>query len=219
MTITWYGQSCFKIQTRSKRGSDEIIIFTDPFDKSIGLRPPQGQANIVTISHQHIDHNNTDSLKGDFFTVDAPGEYSIQGITIEGIESFHDNVEGQEVGRNTIFLIESEDIRICHLGDLGHKLSQKQLDRMNGVDILMIPVGGKKSLSPKLAEEVMGQIEPKMIIPMHYKINGMETDMIDEKAFCAEVGNCPKELMPKLVLKKKDLEDKENEIVLMSVGS
>lgn len=215
MIISWYGHSCFKITTRTKRGSEEVTIITDPYDKSIGLRPPQGSADIITISHEHHDHNNRSALKGDFFIADAPGEYSIKGITIEGVDSFHDDKNGQERGRNTIFLIESEDMRICHLGDLGHKLSEKQLDRLTGVDILMIPVGGHGTLDGKLAEQVIGQLEPGIIIPMHYKIDGLRAEIDDEKPFCEEIGNCPKEKVQKLVLKKKDIEDKENEIVLM----
>jgi L-ascorbate metabolism protein UlaG (beta-lactamase superfamily) len=123
MNITWYGQSCFKIQTKSQRGGKETTIITDPFDKSIGLRPPQGIAEIVLISHtQHNDHNNVSAIKGDPFVIDASGEYSIEGIQIEGIESFHDKSNGEERGRNTIFTIDSEGMRICHLGDLGHIL-------------------------------------------------------------------------------------------------
>jgi L-ascorbate metabolism protein UlaG (beta-lactamase superfamily) len=217
MIISWYGHSCFKIQTRTKRGGEEVTLITDPFDKSIGLRPPQGQTDIVTISHPHYDHNNTSLLKGDFFTIDAPGEYSIKDISIEGIDSFHDIEKGEKRGRNTIFVIESEDIRICHLGDLGEKLNEKQLERMNGVDILMIPIGGTYTLDGKLAEEVIAQVEPKIIIPMHYKIPGLAIDIDDEKVFCAEMGNCPKETTQKLILKKKDIEEKENEIVLMSI--
>ena len=170
MIITWYGHSCFKIVTRTKRGSEEITLVTDPYDKSIGLRPPQGQADIVTISHSFPSHNNLESLKGDYFVADAPGEYSIKGITLEGIDSFHDDQQGQQRGRNTIFIIESEDIRVCHLGDLGQKkLDEKQLDRMTGIDILMIPDGGHDTLDAKTAEQIIGQIEPKLIIPMHYK--------------------------------------------------
>lgn len=220
MIITWYGHSCFKIQTRPKRGGEEITIFTDPFDKSIGLRPPQGQANIVTISHDHHDHNNPGFLKGDLFKIDAPGEYSINGVTIEGVDSFHDKNSGSESGRNTIFIFESEDVRLCHLGDLGHKLNEKQLDKINGVDILMIPVGGKYTISAQEAEQVIGQIEPKIIIPMHYRTKGTNIqDIDDEKAFCSELGNCPKEKIQKFTFKKKDIENKENEIVLFEIAN
>jgi L-ascorbate metabolism protein UlaG (beta-lactamase superfamily) len=217
MTIQWYGHSCFKISTKPEgRGSGEdVIIFTDPFQKEIGLRPPQGKADIVTVSHDHMDHNNADALRGDPAILDIPGEYSIKGVSIKGISSFHDKKEGAENGLNTIFVFESEGIRFCHLGDLAHLLDKNQLEEINGVDILAIPVGDQKSLSGKEAKEVVDQIGPKIILPMHYKIKGSKFQGDDEKVFCKEIGTCPREKMPKLILKKKDLEDKELEVILL----
>ncbi len=217
MNISWYGHSCFKIQTKAKRGGDDIIIFTDPFDKSVGLRRPQGQANIVTISHAHHDHNDTELLKGDFFVANSPGEFSIQGVTIEGIESFHDDQEGLLRGRNTIFVFESEDLRICHLGDLGHELTDQQIDAIGDIDVLMIPIGGTYTLDAKGAKKVVGQIEPKIILPMHYKIDGITLDIDDETDFCNELGMTSKDKLQKLLIKKSDLEEIENKVVIMSV--
>lgn len=219
MNIAWYGHSCFKIQTKPQRGLEEITIFTDPFDKAIGLRPPQGSANIVTVSHDHHDHNNTGALKGEPFIVDAPGEYSIKGIQIIGIDSFHDNQQGAERGRNSIFIIESEDLKICHLGDLGHILSEDQVEKIGDVDVLMIPVGGKFTLNSKEAEEVVSQIEPKIILPMHYKTKGLNIDGIeDEKKFCSEIGSCIEKNVPRLNIKKKNLSETENKIILLSIS-
>ncbi len=217
MNISWYGHSCFKIQTKAKRGGDDIIIFTDPFDKSIGLRRPQGQANIVTISHGHKDHNDTELLKGDFFVADSPGEFSIQGVTIEGIDSYHDDQQGALRGRNTIFILESEDLRICHLGDLGHELTDEQVDAIGDIDVLMIPIGGTYTLDAKGAKKVVGQIEPKIILPMHYKVDGTSLDVDDEKEFCNELGATIKEKTQRLSLKKSEIEDTENKVILMSV--
>jgi len=140
MIITWYGHSCFKIQTRPQRGAEEVVIFTDPFDKTVGLKPPQGNADIVLVSHDHFDHNNTASLKGDPFVIDACGEYSFKDVSIEGISSFHDNEKGQRKGLNNIYTIRSENMTVCHLGDLGHTLSEKQVEEIGDVDILMIPI-------------------------------------------------------------------------------
>lgn len=217
MNISWYGHSCFKIQTKAKRGGKDVTIITDPFDKSIGLRRPQGQANIVTISHKHGDHNDTELLKGDFFTADSPGEFSIQGVTIEGIESFHDNEEGILRGRNTIFVFESEEMRVCHLGDLGHELTDNQVDAIGDIDILMIPIGGTYTIDAKGAKKVVGQIEPKVIIPMHYKVDGLTVDIADETEFCNELGTTTKDKLPRLSLKKKDLDETENKVIIMSV--
>lgn len=221
MIISWYGHSCFKIQTKPKRGEGDVVIFTDPFDKSIGLRPPQGQAHIVTVSHtQHDDHNNAAALRGEPFVVDAAGEYSLNGVTVQGVESFHDDKQGAERGRNTIFVLESEGIRVCHLGDLGHKLSDKQLDEIGHVDILMIPIGGTYTIGAKEAEDVIGQIEPKIIIPMHYKVKGLKLDIADEKGFIKDLGkNGGKEVLPKLVIKSKDLSSFENKLVIMSIAN
>lgn len=217
MNISWYGHSCFKIQTKAKRGGEEVTIITDPFDKSIGLRRPQGQANIVTISHDHGDHSDTELLKGDFFVANSPGEFSIQGVTIEGIDSFHDKEEGALRGRNTIFVFESEDMRVCHLGDLGHELTDSQVDAIGDIDILMIPVGGTYTLDAKEAKKVVGQIEPKIIIPMHYKVDGLTLDVTDETDFCNELGATIKDKLPRLSVKKKDLFETENKVIVMNM--
>lgn len=220
MIIQYYGHSCFKLITKpAGRGQEDVIVFFDPFDnKSVGLRPPQGQANIVLISHDHPDHNNAAALKGEPTVIDIPGEYSLKGINIVGIDSFHDEKEGKVQGHNTIFILETEDLKICHLGDLGTDLDQKQLSEIDGVDVLMIPVGGKYTIDGKKAEEIIKKIEPALIIPMHYRIpGGAITDIDDEKKFCAEIGSCPREKVSKLNIKKKDLESKVMEIILMGI--
>jgi L-ascorbate metabolism protein UlaG (beta-lactamase superfamily) len=219
MLIQYYGHSCFKLTAKpAGRGQDEVVVFIDPFDKKIGLRPPQGQADILTISHAHFDHNNISALKGSPVVLDIPGEYSLKGINIVGINSFHDQSEGKEQGQNTIFIFESDDLKICHLGDLGSDLDQKQLEEIDGVDILMIPIGGKYTLDAKKAVELIKKIEPSIVIPMHYKISGSTlTDIDDEKKFCGEIGNCPREKVSKLNIKKKDLEGRIMDVVLMGV--
>ena len=118
---------------------------------------------------------------------------------------------------NTIYILESEDLKICHLGDLGTDLDEKQLEEIDGVDVLMIPVGGNYTIDGKKAAEIIKKIEPTIIIPMHYKMNGTIVDIVDEKKFCSEMGNCPKEKVSKLNLKKKDLEGKSMEIILMGI--
>lgn len=218
MNITWYGHSCFKIQTKSQRGGNEITIVVDPFDKSLGLRPPQGNAEIVLVSHQHYDHNNISAVKGTPFVIDSPGEYSIEGIQIEGIESYHDKVKGAEKGRNTIYTIDSEGIRVCHLGDLGHLLEENQVEEIGEVDVLMIPVGGKFTLDSKEAEEVITQIEPKIIIPMHFKVEGSNVDVNDAEKFCKEYGGTTERGIAKLNLKKKDLIETETKVVVMEIN-
>lgn len=218
MNIQYYGHSCFKITTKpAGRGQDDVNVFLDPFNKQVGLRPPQGQADVILVSHDHPDHNNIEALKGEPDIIDIPGEYSVKGINIVGIKTYHDDKNGQERGLNTVFLLDSEDLRICHLGDLGTDLTEKQLEEIDAVDVLMIPIGGKYTIDSKKAIELIRKIEPKIIIPMHYKIEGSTADITDEKSFCAEIGNCPAGKVSKLNLKKKDLEGKSMETILMGI--
>lgn len=219
MIIQYYGHSCFKITTKpAGRGKDDVAVFFDPFDKSVGLRPPQGQADLVLVSHNHSDHNNVEALKGEPYVIDIPGEYSAKGANIIGIASYHDDKNGKERGENTIYVLEAEDLRICHLGDLGTDLSEKQLEKINGIDILMIPIGGGDyTIDGKKAVDIIKKIEPKIIIPMHYKMKDSTVEVDDEKKFCNEIGSCPKEKVSKINIKKKDLEGKEMEVVLMDV--
>lgn len=215
MNIQYYGHSCFKITTKpAGRGQEDVNIFLDPFDKTVGLRPPQGSADLVLVSHDHHDHNNASALRGEPVILDIPGEYSVRGVNIQGIASYHDQKE--EVA-NTIFVLESEDLRICHLGDLGTDLSSKQLDLIDGVDVLMIPIGGKYTIDFKQAVDLIKKIEPKIAIPMHYKIKGSLIDIDNEKNFCNEIGNCPTEKVSKINIKKKDIEGKSMEVVLMDL--
>ncbi len=212
MVITWYGQSCFKIQ------SGETVLFTDPFNREIGLTPPRGQANIVTVSHGHSDHNNCESLSGEPLLIEGPGEYEFKGVNVKGVFSFHDNQEGKERGTNTMYVIEMENIRICHLGDLGQKkLTEEQVEELDGVDILMIPVGGVSTLDAEQAAEIINQIEPRIVIPMHYKIPGLVFKYEGVEPFLKELGAAKNEPVDKLTLKKKDLPQEETEIVIMKV--
>jgi len=218
MNIQYYGHSCFKITAKpAGRGQEDVNVFIDPFDKATGLRPPQGQADLVLVTHQHHDHNNVEALKGYPVVVDIPGEYSVKGINIVGIDSFHDEKSGQERGKNTMYVLEVENMKICHLGDLGCDLTEKQMGEIDGVDILMVPIGGKYTIDAKKAIEIIRKLEPKTVIPMHYKINGSTVDVSDEKEFCNEIGNCSNIKTSKLSIKKKDLDDKQMEVVVMSI--
>lgn len=213
MIITWLGHSCFKIQ--DKAGPDGITVATDPFEKSVGLKAPNFEADIVTISHEHFDHNNAKSLRGDPFVIDTAGEYDIKGVLIQGVDSYHDEQEGKERGKNTIYRIEMDDISLVHLGDLGHVLDNRQLEALVGIDILMIPVGGKYTLDGKKAVEVVSQIEPRIVIPMHYKIPNLKVDIETEEKFVKEMGLTPTK-EEKLKISRKDLPQENMELVVFS---
>ncbi len=202
MIISWYGHSCFKIQASS--GGSQLVIVTDPFAKEAGLTPPRLQADIVTVSHQHFDHNNAEAIGGNPFVVNLPGEYEVKSVIIKGVPSFHDKSEGAERGGNTIYHIKAEGISLCHLGDLGQeKLTAQQLEQIGDVDVLFVPIGGKYTLDGSEAAEIINQIEPKIVIPMHYKVAGLAIGLDDEKEFLKEIGEA--ETVDKIVLKKKDL--------------
>lgn len=213
MKITWHGQSCFKIVTKN------TTIIIDPFSKDIGLKPPHFEADIVTISHDHYDHNNVSALRGAPFVMDSPGEYELKGTAILGIDSFHDKKEGKERGLNTIFVIEAEDMRICHLGDLGQKeLTDEQLEKIGEVDILMIPIGGVYTIDSEEAASIINQIEPRIAIPMHYKIPDLNIKLQGIEPFLKEMG-MEKQLVEQLVIKKNDLpKEGEMKVVVMKVA-
>jgi len=173
MHIQHLGHSCFKLQGKDSKG-EGITIVTDPFNKDYGLRVPSTEADIVTISHDHKDHNNISAIKGSPYVIDTAGEYEIKDTFIQGIDSAHDDKDGKEHGGNLIYRINFEDVVITHLGDLGHVLNNKQIEALQGTDILIVPVGGTYTLDAKKAVEVINQVEPRMVIPMHYQVPGLK---------------------------------------------
>jgi len=213
MIINWYGHSCFKITNQG----GHLIVLTDPFDKKIGLNPPRCSADITTVSHQHNDHNNVKAITGmegnQPFIIDSAGEYEIKGVSIVGCRSFHDKEKKEQ---NIIYVMEIDKIRICHLGDFGQdKLEDKQIEKIGNIDILMIPVGGNFTIGAKRAVKIVNQIEPRIIIPMHYNLPGVKIKLNDVKDFLKEMGLNGIEAVDKLTIKKKDLIEKETEVVLM----
>ncbi len=214
MIITWQGQACFKLQ--DKIGPDGVTVVTDPFNKDIGLKVPNFEADIITVSHDHHDHNNVSALRGTPFVVDCAGEYDFKGVLIEGIDSFHDDREGAERGGNIIYRLEIDDISITHLGDLGHSLNDAQLEKVAGTDILLIPVGGKYTIDAKKAVEVISQIEPRIVIPMHYKVKDLKVDIDGVDKFIKEIGLTPT-YEEKLKISKKDLPQEDMELVILSI--
>lgn len=213
MIITWWGQSCFRIQ--DKIGSDGLTVVTDPFDKSLGLKVPNFEADIVTVSHDHFDHNNTAALRDDPFVIDKPGEYDTKGVMIQGVDSYHDEKQGEERGNNVIYRIEMDEITLVHLGDLGHTLENKQLESLVGTDILMVPVGGTYTLNAPKAVEVVSQIEPRMVIPMHYKVSGLSVDLDTVDNFVKELGINPT-YEDKLKITPKELPQENMELVVFN---
>lgn len=163
MKISWLGHSCFKIESDGGK-----IIVTDPFDEAVGYPLPKAKADVVTVSHDHHDHNHVAAIGGNPAVVRGPGKKAAAGIEFLGIASYHDDRGGKRRGKNTIFSFEMDGIRVCHLGDLGHLLSEEDAAALGDVDVLMIPVGGVYTLDAGGAKKVVGQIRPKVVIPMHF---------------------------------------------------
>lgn len=187
----------------------------DPFSKTIGLKPPKIKDDIVLITHSHFDHNDLEDMNPEAFVIDSPGEYEKKGIAIRGISSYHDKVEGKERGINTIYVLKAEDVTICHLGDLGQeKLTESQVDEIGDVDILLVPVGGNYTINYKEAIGVISQIEPKIIIPMHYKVKDLKIELDGPEKFVKELGLAP-EKVDKYKIAKKLLPLEEMKLVML----
>lgn len=210
MEITWLGHACFRL-----KGKD-VTVITDPYEKSIGYSLGRPQADIVTVSHDHFDHNYIQGIGGDFKVVKGPGEYEIKNVFIKGIATFHDSEGGKARGRNTIFSITLDDIVVCHLGDLGHVLTQAQAEEIEAVDVLLVPVGGVYTINAVQAAEVVSLLEPKIVIPMHYQTEvlslGRPLDPVDR--FIKEMGLKSLAPQPKLVVARNTLPEETQVVVL-----
>lgn len=203
--IYWAGQSCFQISVSNSRDHSADIVI-DPYDEKIGLKLPNLSADILLVTHDHYDHNNVKGVKGDPFLVEGPGEYEVKGVFIQGIPSFHDDKEGKERGQSTIYVLEAEEMRFCHLGDLGQKqLTDEQLEKIDGIDVLMIPVGGEYTIDSSEAQKIIGQIEPKIVIPMHYSLPKLKMKLDDVSKFLKTMGKPSVAPQDKLLVKESTM--------------
>ncbi|MFH0988087.1 MAG: MBL fold metallo-hydrolase [Parcubacteria group bacterium] len=219
MYISWLGHSCFKFE--DKVNNNNVVVVTDPYDsKEVGLHLTKTKSDIVTVSHFHPDHCFVEAIGGteekkEPMVFDRPGEYETKGVFVNGIGSYHDKKEGAERGKSTMFIFHINGLSILHLGDLGTTLSDVQLEKIGDVDILLIPIGGKYTIDSKEAAEVVKQVEPRIVIPMHYKIDGVtikDLDTVDK--FKKEMGNGG-EVLPKLKITKKELLAEETKLVIL----
>lgn len=219
MHITHHGLSCFKVVAKTAgRGSEDVTVVFAPYDKSLGLRPPQGNADVVLIPHYDSMFNNPSILRGEPVVIDKPGEFAVKGINIVGKDAPADLRGGESRGNTVIFSLDIEDMKIAYLAGLGTDLEPDVLETVIGADILFLPVGDTDGIDGKTAETLARKIEAKIVIPMQYKVKGLKAkNLIDEKDFCSHIGNCPKTTLDKLMIKSKDIENKTMEIVLMDI--
>ena len=199
MIVTWLGHSCFLLE-----GKDGISLLLDPFhEDEVGYSLPSVRADIVLISHDHLDHNNALAAGRDAKAISGPGRHNCLGMDILGIESYHDAERGRLRGSSTIFCFLLDGIRVCHLGDLGHALSPDQLKAIGAVDLLFIPVGGRYTIDAPGANEVMRQLNPAVAVPMHYQTHALSFDLDPVDDFLKGKGEAQR--LKKLVLDKGEL--------------
>lgn len=214
MDIKYLGHSSFLLSNRRAK------VVTDPFDPvMVGLKFPRTEAQIITLSHHHDDHDAVSQVEGTPKIFDIPGEYEVLGVRITGFPSFHDGKEGAERGTNTIFKMELDDVHILHLGDIGHMPSDEILEEIDTVDVLLIPVGGVYTIGPDEAAKVVAKIEPSCVIPMHFGDSALNQATFAGLAPVAEflqkidaVNTTP---LPKLSLSKADLTGEEMKVVVL----
>ncbi len=215
MDIYWYGQACFKL-----KGKNASVVI-DPYDPDFtGLKLPKDlQADVVLNTHDHKDHNFISVVKdpqgGVPMAFSEPGEYEVARVVITAISSFHDNSEGSERGVNTIFHLLFDGLDIVHLGDLGQtKLTETQIAEIGQTDILFIPVGSVYTIDAKAASEIVSQLEPKIIIPMHFKTEGLKFELEGVEGFLKEMGAEGVIPVPKLSITKDKLPEEPQVVVL-----
>jgi L-ascorbate metabolism protein UlaG (beta-lactamase superfamily) len=182
LDITWLGHSCFRIKGK------EVTVITDPCHPSLGYSLAKLQADIVTLSHFHPGHSYTEAITSEFKEVRGPGEYELKGTFITGISTWHDAVQGQKLGKNTVYLLEMDGMILCHLGDLGHLPSSEFIEDVGDIDVLFLPVGGVSTIGGSTAAEIVRRLTPKVVIPMHYKTAALTKELEPVDKFLKEVG-------------------------------
>jgi L-ascorbate metabolism protein UlaG (beta-lactamase superfamily) len=206
--ITWHGHACFTIRGR------DVTVLTDPVPATSGYDMGNPAANIVTVSHDDQGHSALENVQEGYRLINGPGEYEIQEVFINGIQTFHDAERGAKYGKNTVYVIEIEDLVICHLGDIGHVLTDQQVELISAVDVLLVPVGGGPIISPAQAAEVIGQIEPGIVIPMQFRTEKGDFEREPVDGFIREMASAEHETLERLRVRKSDIGESARVVVL-----
>ncbi|RLE92162.1 MAG: Zn-dependent hydrolase [Thermoprotei archaeon] len=181
--VKWHRHACFEI-----RGSSVTVVI-DPHDgASLGIAPPSCKGDVILVTHDHFDHNAVSIVaKPDSeILVMLRGEKTVKGVYVKGIKTYHDKFEGRQRGENTVYLFIVDGIRFAHLGDLGHVLNESEIKELGEVDVLFIPVGGTYTIGAKEAAEIVNKLSPKLVMPMHYKIPGLELPLSEVDKFASK---------------------------------
>lgn len=206
--IRWFGHNCFRIRAK------EATVLTDPVGKKTGYVMPKQAVDIVTLSHDHPGHANLEGVKSDYQTISGPGEYELHDIFVTGVRTYHDKQQGAELGYNTIYLLELENLVFGHLGDLGHQLNEDHTERFNGVDVLFVPAGGGPVLPPSEMAELIANLSPKMVIPMQYRTPKGDAERDEVGPFLKHLGVEVPKPVDKLTIKPSDLTDQMQVVLL-----
>lgn len=210
--ITWHGHACFTIKGR------DVTVLMDPVPSSSGYDLGNPTADIVTVSHDHSGHSALEKIQDGYRLINGPGEYEIQDVLIDGVQTYHDANQGKQSGKNTVYVVEIEDLVICHLGDIGHILTEKQVESIGAVDVLLVPAGGGPIITQAQAAELIAQIEPSIIVPMQFRTEqgDLEREPID--GFLKEMASAEHELLQKLRVRQSDLGESVRIVVLEPVS-
>jgi len=199
MEITWFGHSCFRIKGK------EAVVLIDPCSDTTGYSLGKIQANIVAISHAHPGHSYLDTLQEGYRAIKGPGEYEIKDTYITGIATFHDDVQGKKSGKNTVYVIEMEGVTLCHLGDLGHALTPEVTGELGSINVLFVPVGGHSTIWAQAAADLVRNLNPGYVIPMHYKTADEKADLEFPERFLKELGIKDLASQPKLIVTRTNI--------------
>lgn len=215
MKLKWLGHSCFLITSETG-----LKIITDPYETAQGVKyaPVKETADIVTVSHDHFDHNAVSSVTGKPEVVKGIGIKHVKGIEFKGIASYHDEAVGKQRGINTIFCFSVDGIKICHLGDLGHSLNSEQLKEIGDVDLLLIPVGGYFTIDARVSTQICNKLKPRAVVPMHYKTPKLDFPVAGVDDFLAGKGNVKRLDRSEIELKAEVLKN-EPEILVLKPAS
>lgn len=213
MDITWLGHACFRLRGR------EATLITDPFERSLGLTLGRQSADIVTISHESPHHGASDLIGGSPRVLRGPGEYEVKGVMVTGVATPGERIAGGGHARNTAYAITIDEIVVCHLGDLGKPLTVDQIEALKDPDVLLIPVGGHCTIGPAEVTEVISQLEPKLVVPMHYALPGLTVRLEPLERFTREMGLEEAHPQPKLSVTRGSVPEETTIIILEAGGT
>lgn len=205
MEITWYGLSCFRLTDRK-----HAAIVTDPYNGKLGLPQLKLKSDVVTISHDAQGHNYATAVTGNMHSLTGPGEYEIGNVFITGIVT-----NNEEAKRNIVFMFDFNGVTVAHLGDMSAVPKQNQIEALEQVNILLVPVGSGNSLNAAQASELVSMLEPNIVIPMHYTMPGLKLDLDGVDRFLKEMGVTEPTEETTLKISKGNLPEETETVILI----